>query len=277
MKNNKIIVIGLGQIGGSICASCKDKKRAYDILGYDINKKRLNEALKLNLIDQKISKLNKIPQDADFIIIATNPNAVMNVIKELPHTKSIIIDTASIKDDIIQKIQKLNKKIEFVGCHPIAGIEKSGLVAINKNLFQKKKIIITPYKNNQKTIKKVINFWKNLGAEIILMDSKTHDKIFAQISHLPHAIAYILVNSVIEMLPGKQISTYSGGGFKDFTRIAFSDSTMWHDIFLLNRKNIIDSLDKFRKVFNTFYKLVNARDSKKIFKFLNHTKKLVIR
>ncbi len=277
MTNYNIIVIGLGQMGGSICASCRDKKIVSTIFGYDINKKRLNEAKKLNLIDQKISKLNKIPKNADFIIISTNPNAVVNVIKELPCTKSIIIDTASVKNGIVQKIQKSDKKIQFVGCHPISGTEKSGLVAADKNLFEKKNIIITPYKNNENTVKKVANFWRALGAEIILMDSKIHDKVFANISHLPHAVAYILVNSIIEMMPEKQISTYSGGGFKDFTRIAFSDVTMWHDIFLLNRENILKSLNKFRKNFDKFYNIICKVESEKIFKFLNNINKLTVK
>ena len=159
--------------------------------------------------------------------------------------------------------------------HPISGSEVSGPEYGNKNLFKKKWCIIINDKNKNK-LKKVIRFWKKLGSNVILMDPKEHDKIFALTSHLPHLIAYNLIKTAqdFQKKQKKNVIKFSAGGLRDFSRIAASNEIMWRDIFFNNQKNISKAIDLFIKNLSAFKKDINAKNDKSILKKLVQTKKV---
>lgn len=253
---NKISIVGVGLIGGSIGLVCRKKKLAKQIVGIGRRKSSINKALKAKTIHEGTLNLKQGVKDSDLIIVSTPVAIVIKKIKECiknTNKNTIIIDVTSIKEPIVSQIDKLVKlkeHISFVGTHPMAGSEERGVLVARPDLFEDSVCIITPSKNtNKKALKKVNRFWKLLGARIVMISPKDHDVAVACISHLPHLIAFSLCASI-----PKDLIKLSGSGFKDMTRIAKSDPGMWSDIFRLNKANIIKSkalFDKHIKLFQS--------------------------
>ncbi len=244
---SKVFIIGLGLIGGSLALDIREHKLSDKIIGYDSDQSNLNEAVRLGIIDEAVP-LESVDQ-SDFIVLSVPVGQIPNVYKKIAprlNDEAIVIDTGSVKEYIINRINRIENSQCFVPCHPIAGTENNGPSAAVPGLFKKKNVIITTEKRDGR-IDKVSELWKSVGATVVFMNAKRHDKIFAAVSHLPHIAAYSLVDSVI--VDG-HLPQYVGGGLADYTRIAASSPSMWNDIFIYNKKNLIESIEKYEKSLN---------------------------
>ncbi len=240
----KVFIIGLGLIGGSIAYDIKDLGLAKMVAGYDINSNNLAVAESLGLVNTDIPIDNL--SDFDLIIISVPVGDIPKIYKKIASSLSestIVIDTGSVKKSVLDAVSKIKSKASFIPCHPIAGTENNGPNAALRGLFNNKSVIITT-DDRDSNVEKIIKFWKSLGSHPVLMDAAEHDKIIATMSHLPHITAYSLVDSIIE---NDKIPEFMGGGMADFTRIACSSPKMWRDIFVYNKKYVLSAIDKYEK------------------------------
>lgn len=249
MMFNKISIVGVGLIGGSIGMACRKKRIARQVVGIGRRRSSINKAKKLGAVDKTTLSLKKGIEESDLIIISAPVNIVVEKIKECARFAkkgAVIIDVTSIKADIVKQADKIirNKQgISFVGTHPMAGSEESGVSVARSDLFKNSICIITPSKyTKNSTLTKAKRFWTALGARVEIMPASKHDLVVAQISHLPHLLAYSLCASV----PVKGMHL-AGGGFKDFTRIAKSNPKMWAEIFIQNKADILRARNIFEK------------------------------
>ena len=279
---DKIAVVGVGMIGGSIAIAAKKKGIAREILGIDINKRNLDEAKKSGIIDTALDfKSGTIDlQKVGLIIVATPVKSIAGVIKKLlPGLSSgtIITDTGSVKESVTKSIERIFPKgVFFVGGHPIAGSELSGVKSASPDLFTGAKVILTPTgETSSLALRKVKEFWTRIGGKVILMKPKEHDRVFAAVSHLPHILAFSLVNTLAEVnFNNQNLFKFAGEGFKDFTRIAQSNPSMWHDIVLENKVQILNSMDHFMSTFEKIKSLIEKSEGKKIRKEFSKAQKL---
>ncbi len=275
----KLLIIGCGLIGSSILRGSINKKISKKIFIYEKSKKNISKIQKINSKVIILKKLDKKISDIDFVILSTPMSQYEKLIPHLNKflsKKSIITDVGSTKQNILNlKNEKLNKSLDWILSHPIAGSEVSGPEYGNKNLFLNKWCIIVSDKNKKK-IKKVIKFWKKLGSKVILMDPYEHDKIFALTSHLPHLIAYNLIITAqdFQKKQKKNVIKFSAGGLRDFSRIAASNEIMWRDIFFNNKKNIINAINIFTRNLNSFKKNIQNLEDKNLRKKLINSKKV---
>ena len=265
----KIVIIGLGMIGSSIALSSKAK--GIKIYGFDQDKSIAEEAIKKCVIDEVVESfdegdLNESFNEVDLIIIAVPPKQTLDVINNLEmfwNTNITITDTSSVKNHI---------KVEDVGnivlSHPIAGSDKSGLDAADKNLFtNKKNVICNPFHANKEHLERVEIFWKDaLQMRVSYMSVSEHDLIFAMTSHLPHLISYALIDSI--RLSSSKVSDNAGGGLKEFLRLSGSNPQMWRDIFILNRVDLIKALAGMQVSLNNLLELIT--ESKEIPDIFSH-------
>ena len=275
----KILIIGCGLIGSSILRGTINKKLSKKIYVFEKNKKYRNQIKKINKKIILINKLDKTIQEMNFVIIATPMSEYKKIISKLNiflNHNALITDVGSTRSNVAKLIkEKLSKKLNWVMSHPIAGSEVSGPQHGKKNLFENKWCIIIKDKNKDK-LKKVIIFWKKIGAKVILMNPKDHDKIFSITSHLPHLIAYNLIKTAqdFQKKDKKNIIQFSAGGLRDFSRIAASNEIMWRDIFFNNKKNMISAINMFSKNLNSFKKNIQSLQDKDLRKKLANSKKV---
>lgn len=258
---NKITIVGVGLIGGSLAKALKEKNLAKTVFGYGRDRSRLEEAKKHNIIDDYSTQIEEAVNHADIIVIATPVGTFRNIfseVKPLIANDVIISDVGSTKTNIVDIAKEIlgDKSQCFVPAHPIAGKEKSGFEASDGNLYIGKKVIITPIEDNSsESIQVIESMWKNVGAEVDFMSPQSHDDLLGMTSHLPHMLAFSLVNYLVDQNPSASI--YAGGGFKDFSRIASGDAVMWRDICLQNKDKIITHLRGYQ---STVEELIDAID-----------------
>ncbi|MBI5748010.1 MAG: (d)CMP kinase [Nitrospinae bacterium] len=265
-----ITIIGVGLIGGSFARVCKEKKLADRIIGFGRDEKNLKKAVELKVIDSYTQNLKEAVRDSDFILLATPVSTIIEIAREMmPYLKkgAIITDAGSVKGEIVREIDKiLPEGIFFVGAHPIAGTEKSGVEASFLDLFVGSRCVMTPVlKTDPVALEKVKEIWKETGSEVILMDADKHDRYLAAVSHLPHAVAYALVNAVGGLdEKEKGVLSFSAGGFRDFTRIAASHPAMWRDIFLMNKREVVGMINLFQSTLEDIKEAISSSDGKKL-------------
>ena len=276
---NKILIFGVGLIGGSIALSAKKSCFASDIVGVGRNQDNLNDAIKLKLIDRISQDLKKDISEAHIIIIAT-PVAQFPIILKLiqPHLSShtIITDVGSTKTDIIKSAKQIlgPQYSQFIGGHPIAGSEKHGATAAHIDLFKNKNVILTADQDTSFEAKQKIEMlWKNAGAIVSNMSHNDHDKIFSTISHLPHLLAFSLVDMITQRTNANELLKYAASGFKDFTRIAASSPEMWKDITLANKKFILEDIQLFENQIKLLKEAIEQEDTKKILALFENASK----
>ena len=268
---DQVSIIGCGLIGSSIFKGLKKVGSIKKIITYDKDK-TVTEIIKKNkLSDEIFNSPGEAVKNSDLIIIATPISSlenVLNSIKDNLKTGSILTDTCSVKTGVGKIFKKLNLKNSIcIPGHPVAGIENSGPKAGIADLFKNRWTILTPNKNiDEKAVKKVSNFWESMGSKVKIMSDEDHDKILSFTSHLPHAVAYNIVQTSMsnDEETKEDIIRYSAGGLRDFTRIAASDPIMWRDIFIDNSSLIIEAIDKFIKNLDEFKKAISKKDSKKL-------------
>jgi prephenate dehydrogenase len=271
---NSILIIGLGMIGSSIALSSKSK--GLKVSGFDLDASINDIALKDNIIDNSAESLEEINsqeyiKDIDLVVIAVPPKQTLDVILNLDqiwNTKTTITDTSSVKNHI-----KLDDKVSnIVLSHPIAGSDKSGLNAADKNLFtNRKNVICNPFDADKDHIDRVETFWRDaLQMRTSVMSVSEHDLIFAMTSHLPHLISYALIDSI--RLSPTQVGDNAGGGLKEFLRLSGSNSEMWRDVFILNRVDLIKALAGMQVSLNNLLELIT--ESKEIPDVFSHLEML---
>jgi prephenate dehydrogenase len=267
---NHVAIVGLGLIGGSLARDLKEKKIAGKVSAYGRSIERLKAARSLGLIDECCERFEDGSADVDAVVIATPVGIIAEqALSIAPYLRSgaVITDVGSVKGPIVSELEsRMPEGISFIGGHPIAGTENSGYEASCSGLFENRVCILTPTVNTDaRAMERVKSLWAAAGSRVVLMDVATHDKIIAAISHLPHMVAFSLVNALAEMKDFEQnILQYSAGGFRDFTRIAASDPVMWRDIALMNRDNLLTTLDFFMRSLGDLRDAIQAGDSTKL-------------
>lgn len=279
----KAAILGVGLIGSSLARNLKQNNDVQTLAIYDKNEENLKKAQELNLGDVITSDLKTAVIDADVIIFATPVCAFGELAKNIkPYVKqgAIITDTGSVKQYSLQEIEKhLNKETGaiIVGGHPVAGTEKSGPENGFASLFKGRWCILTPDENSTpEAIAKVTEMWEHCDMKVDTMEAAHHDKVMAAVSHLPQLIAYSIVGTVadLEGYEHKEIIKYSAGGFRDFTRIAGSDPTMWRDIFLTNKQTVLELIQRFVEDLIALERNIRWDESDKLFNLFKRTQKI---
>lgn len=265
MTFKKVAIIGLGLIGGSLAWALKKSGRIQEVFGVDLDDSAVAYAAQEGMIDGGSKELIEGVRGADVIVVATYVGVIPKVVKSVASLASegtVITDVGSVKGKIVREVEEfLSPNLSFIGGHPIAGTERSGIRAADFRLFQGKRCILTPTLNTDpEALSKVKKLWEAAGAHVFTLDPETHDRIFGFVSHLPHVVAYALVNSVASVKEPADILDFAGGGLKDYTRIGSSSPEMWSDIFLGNRENVLKAIGEFRKVLEKIEKMIEKDD-----------------
>ena len=277
----KVCIIGCGLIGSSLARAIKKHNLSEKIVSSNrsdiVNKK----VLELKIVDDSSSDTQKMVNDSDLIIIATPLSSYENVILKIKNSLKngmILTDVGSVKEKVIGLVEKaVPKDVSWISSHPIAGTEESGPEAGFSELFKNRWCILTPSKKaKEKDINTLKSFWKKIGSKVDIMDAKQHDYILSITSHIPHLVAYNIVNTSINIQDETQsaIIKYSAGGLRDFTRIAASNPIMWRDIFIQNKKNTSKEIEKFIANLKDLKNAIVNEDGKKLEEIFIKTKKI---
>jgi prephenate dehydrogenase len=262
---NKITIIGVGLIGGSLAKAIKENNLAKVVFGFGRDLNRLEKAQKANVIDQFSTNLKDAINNSDIVIIATPVGSFKEILSEIKPFltgKIIITDVGSTKTNIASIVSQTLGEYSncFIPAHPIAGKEKSGFEASESNLFKNKKVIITPLETNSSdSISLIQKMWQDIGADVDFMSPESHDELLGMTSHLPHMLAFSLVNYLISKNPSASI--YAAGGFKDFSRIASGDNVMWRDICIQNKGQIINHIKGYQKTLDSLVDAIENENS----------------
>lgn len=264
----KLVIFGVGLIGGSVALALKKAGLVTHIVGVGRTEKSLQNALDLGVIDTAETNIAKACSDADIILIAAPVAQTAGILQSIkPHLNSntVITDAGSTKSDVLACAKTIlgEQFSQFVGGHPIAGAEKSGVSAAKADLFIGKNVVITPAilphinqdalrgnideVSRASKIARVAEMWRACGAKVSEMPAETHDRIFAAVSHLPHLLAFALVDDIAARPNAEQLFSFAASGFRDFTRIAGSHPEMWRDISLANKDALLGEIDAFEK------------------------------
>ena len=271
-----IVVVGLGLIGGSILQTLKSQSYTGNTYGIDSNASAISKAKELSLI---VNKDQNIETDLEnvLVIFSVPTLSITKAIDDLNLSTEDILytDTCSVKSSVLEDINSRESKFlnKFIASHPIAGSEKSGLVASTSTLFDNRLTIVCPHeKNEEDDIKKIEAFWNNLGSVTKRLPAKNHDELFAKTSHLPHVISYALMDSIFKDLSNETF-LYSGGSLESYTRIASSDPLMWKDIMIANEKSIVESIENFKESLDALLEMIKKKDSHELINFFTDIKK----
>ena len=262
----RLAVVGLGLLGGSVAKAARVHGVAAEIVGVGRDPARIDAARRDGAVDAVSTDLAAALRDADFVVLATPVRTLGRLLEDVARAvgpETIVTDVGSTKAAIVGVAAGLARTspLRFVGSHPMAGSEQSGYAHARADLFHGATVIVTPTETSAPaTVKTVTTFWEVLGAtRVLTLDPDTHDRAVAAISHLPHLAAFALVDAVERLQPGA--FDVAARGFRDTTRIAASDPTMWEEIFLANRDALAAGLDAFRAALADLERLIAAGDS----------------
>lgn len=265
---NKLAVIGVGLIGGSLALALREAGAVAQVSGVDVSESNLEVALARGIVDSASSDPAEGVRDADMVVLATPVRAMRGALEAaLPGLASdaVITDVGSVKEDVIAQIEPLvPQTAALVPGHPVAGTEKGGAAAAFSSLFRGRFCVLTPTpRTPEHALDRVRALWRAAGSQVVEMEASRHDRIMAVVSHLPHMVAYTMVNTVEERerLAGRLLE-FSAGGFRDFTRVASSDPVMWRDIALSNREALLDAMTCFETLWKTLKEHIASGDEK---------------
>jgi len=262
----KLVIFGVGLIGGSVALALKKANSTAHIVGVGRSAESLQAALALGVIDSATSDVAAAMQDADIVLIAApvaQTPSILNAIKPHLAASTVITDAGSTKGDVLQCAQDIlgSQFSQFVGGHPIAGAEKSGVTAAMADLYINKNVVLTPTSGTSpNAVQQVSALWKSCGANVSEMTAATHDGIFAAVSHLPHLLAFALVDDIARRPNAEQLFGFAASGFRDFTRIAGSHPEMWRDISLANRTALLSELEAYQLELRRLQELLERKD-----------------
>ena len=278
---NTVSIIGCGLIGSSILRAIKNKNLAKEVRIFDLSKEVTVYLKKENICSSISTDIRHCVKDSDLIIIATPLSGYKEIILSIKNylKKGVILtDTGSVKKEVMKIIHNINlKEVNWIPSHPIAGTEESGPKAGHAEMFENRWCIISPPKDaNLESIKTLKLLWEAMGSKVRIMTPEEHDEILSLTSHLPHAIAYNIVRTVINVEDKlkQDVIQYSAGGLRDFTRIAASNPLMWRDIFLDNSENIAKGIDNFIEKLQELKKALDDKNGDKLYQIFNSTKEV---
>ncbi|MFD1121283.1 prephenate dehydrogenase [Methylophilus flavus] len=272
----KIVIFGVGLIGGSVALALKKLPNPPQIVGVGRSELSLQEALTLGLIDHAETDIASALQNADLVLIAAPVAQTPAILKAIrPHlsAQTVITDAGSTKSDVMAYAQaELGQQFnQFVGGHPIAGAEKSGPGAAMADLYVGKNVILTPAAvTGPEAVQKVATLWHHCGALVSNMRPEEHDSVFAAVSHLPHLLAFALVEDLAKRNNAELLFKFAASGFRDFTRIAGSHPEMWRDIALANKQALLQELNMYQQAVSEMTALLENNDDKGLFDLFEH-------
>jgi prephenate dehydrogenase len=276
----QVTIIGVGLIGGSLGMILRRKGLASKIVGVGRRVENLKTAVELGAIDRYVADSKEGVKDADLVVLATPVDTYDRHLNEWAtclKPGAIVTDVGSVKGELVERSERMMPAgVHFVGAHPIAGKEKTGVAAGSEQLFMGARCILTPTKQtNQQALEQVRTMWQETGSIVLTMDPYLHDKILGAVSHLPHVAAFALMNALIDIraqMPALDLAGHSGGGLRDTTRIAASSPEMWRDIFLWNRDNVVAFIEAYERSLGELKRLIKTGDAAGIEKALERAK-----
>ena len=263
----RLCIVGTGLIGGSLARDLRRLGAVDEVVGSSRCAANLERAVELGVIDRFDTDPGRAATGADMVVVAVPLGAtgmVLECVRDAVEDDAIITDVGSAKGSVVAAARaSLGTRLpHFVPGHPVAGTEHHGVDSSIERLFERRRVILTPIGETDVTaIDRVSAMWRMVGAEVVEMDVAHHDEILAATSHLPHMLAYTLVDMLGNMKDHPEIFGYSAGGLRDFTRVASSDPQMWHDICLANRVAMVDVIDRFRSGLDQLTEAVRRGDS----------------
>jgi len=276
---DKIAIIGLGLIGSSIAHAARRGGLAKEISGHDASPEVLNRAGKIGFCDSLHADIGDCVEDAQLVILCAPVGAYKAIAEQIAPNLAkgaILSDVGSVKGAVIRDVSPfVPQDVHFIPAHPIAGTEYSGPDAGFASLFDGRWAILTPGPRSDKgAVEKLKGFWQGLGSQVDVMDWSHHDLVLAITSHLPHLIAYNIVGTAhdLEKVTEGEVIKYSASGFRDFTRIAASDPTMWRDVFLNNRDAVLEVLGRFNEDLAVLQRAVRNGDGQFLFDFFTRNR-----
>ena len=279
----QMTIVGVGLLGGSLGMICKQQGLVETVVGAGRRAENLKTAVALKAIDRYSTDLAEAASGSDLLLLATPVDTFEDAVKTCAPRLSraaIVTDVGSVKGRLVTRLEALvSDDIAVVGGHPIAGKEKSGVDAATLDLFRGARCILTPTpRTNPDALAKIRRLWEYTGAQVSEMDPDLHDRVLGAVSHLPHIVAYALVNAVAAIqesqTPELDLQAFSGGGYRDTTRIAASSAEMWRDICLWNRDNLVDQLDQYLCCLETFKALIKSGDGEGLFREIERAKRV---
>jgi prephenate dehydrogenase len=262
----KLVIFGVGLIGGSVALALKKQHPALHIVGVDRHLSHLETALSLGIINEACADIAKGMQGADVVLIAApvaqTPAILQSIVPHLA-SQTVVTDVGSTKSDVLLSAKTIlgDQYQQFIGAHPIAGAEKNGAAAAMTNLYLGKNVVLTPTAETPDWVKQTVEqLWQNCGAIVHVMEAAAHDEIFASVSHLPHILAFALVEDIANHANAEQLFYFAASGFRDFTRIAGSHPEMWRDISMANQPALLTALDTYLTTLNDVRTLLAQKD-----------------
>ncbi|MBL1142834.1 MAG: prephenate dehydrogenase/arogenate dehydrogenase family protein [Proteobacteria bacterium] len=280
MLIDHLSIIGVGLIGGSLARALRKAKLVGRVTGCNRCEETLIKAVELDVIDDYTLDVAEAVKGADVIVIGTPLSVTEKLLPQIAEaleTKTVLTDVGSAKGSVVNAARKTlgDQFPKFVPGHPIAGTEKSGVEASFAELFIGHRVILTPVEETcKKSHKLITDMWHAVGADVIDLDVAHHDEILAATSHLPHMLAFALVDCLANMQERDEIFKYAAGGFADFTRIASSNPDMWHDICFSNRDALLKTLEKFSEHIDQVKAAIESSDSDQLLKIFTRAKKV---
>jgi cyclohexadieny/prephenate dehydrogenase len=274
----RVSIIGLGLIGSSIARAVREAMPTVVLTGHDADAEVRETARALKLCNDVADTASAAVTDADLVILCVPLGAMSTVAASIAHDlppEAIISDVGSSKAAVAAALAAALPDHAIVPAHPVAGTERSGPEAGFASLFQNRWCIITPPDNTpDSAVQQVAAFWEKLGAQVEVMDAAHHDLVLAVTSHLPHLIAYTIVGTAsdLEGVTQSEVIKYSAGGFRDFTRIAASDPTMWRDVFLTNKDAVLEMLQRFSEDLTALQRAIRWGDGEALFDLFTRTR-----
>jgi prephenate dehydrogenase len=268
----RLVVVGVGLIGGSLALALRAKDAVREVVGVGRSQRNMDDALRLGIIDRAETNMRSALQGADVVLVATPVAQMPRVFADVAATlepRTLVTDGGSTKQDVIAAARAaFGARIhQFVPGHPIAGTEQTGASAAFPELFRNRKVVLTPLPENSPGAAATVRaLWEATGATVIDMTAERHDAILAAVSHLPHLLAFGLVEELALRPDAADYFRFAAGGFRDFTRIASSSPEMWRDIALANRSFLLDELKRYRGQVERLERLVECADGDTLFR-----------
>ncbi len=267
----KMTILGVGLLGGSLALACKKRGLVGEICGVGRGRANLDKALALGAVDTVARDPADGARGADLVVLATPVGSFVPLVKTIARVLRpgvIVTDVGSVKGDLVREMEDLMPPgARFVGGHPIAGSERFGVEAASPSLFEGAQCVLTPTsRTDGQACARVKTLWEEVGSLVVEMDPGAHDRVFAAVSHLPHVVAYALVEAVLGRPGGEQLGAFAAGGFRDVTRVASSHPELWRDICLRNREALLQEMEGFQAALGRLRAAIAERDGEDLFR-----------
>ena len=276
----KVVIFGVGLIGGSFALALRREEMVSEVVGFGRSQTTLEEAMRLGILDRIGSDVAREVCDADLVLLATPVAQMGDIFSRIaPHlgAHTLVTDGGSTKGDVVAAARaNLGGKIaQFIPAHPIAGAEKSGAAAAMAELYQGRRVVLTPLpENSRESVARVRKAWEECGANVSELTAQQHDEVFAAVSHLPHLLSFALVHDLAQRDNRDVLLSFAASGFRDFTRIAASSPEMWRDICLANRDALLRELLHYANELHVLYQALEQNDAAKLEEVFSEARKV---